>query len=110
MIIVIIVGAVLGYIGITFGVGTLMREDDLTEGEAQARAWASIFWPVTVPVYVILLLVAGLCMGIAALGEFYVDYIRGGKKDDDTPKIIQKDGSYIDDGPGIFGIKLCGGG
>jgi hypothetical protein len=97
MLVVYIVGGILVWAAIAFGLAALSRGTD-TRNDAHLVAWVTAFWPVTVPVIAAGALILGvICGGVwlleiigemfVAMGARYIDFLHGEKK---PPTLTQK--------------------
>ena len=87
MIVAYVLGGILVWAAIAFGLAALFRGTD-DRGDAHGVAWVTAFWPVTVPVIaacaVVLFVIAGAVWlleqggkGVAKVGAKYIDFIQG---------------------------------
>lgn len=88
MIVAYVVGAILVWAVIAFGLAALFRPADGDRADARLVAWLTAFWPVTGPVTVVCAIILGVICGgvwlldqsgkgIAKVGARYIDFLVG---------------------------------
>jgi hypothetical protein len=113
MIVAYVIGGVLVWAAIAFGLAALFRGTE-DRNDAQMIAWVTIFWPVTVPIITAIALAFGIIAGIILgaeqvgkgllkVGGKYIDFIDGKKKppplkDDTGKKLRGMEKRYMDGG------------
>lgn len=113
MIVAYVIGSVLVWAAIAFGLAALFR-GTADRSDAHGVAWITAFWPVTIPVIAVFMLIMGVMCGgvwvliqigegIVKLGGRYIDFIHGKKKppplkDDTGKKLRGMEKRYMDGG------------
>jgi hypothetical protein len=89
MLVVYIVGGILVWAAIAFGVAALNR-GTATRNDAHLVAWVTAFWPITIPAVAAFAIIAGVICGavwlleligemFTTMGARYIDFLQGGK-------------------------------
>jgi len=100
MIAAYVVGGILVWAVIAFGLAALFR-GTATRNDAQGVAWITGFWPVTVPFIAAFALILGVVCGlvwllengsegIGKVGARYIDFIHGEKRPSPPPNLNEK--------------------
>lgn len=112
MITVLVIAAILGWAGIAFGIAAVIAKtttDGLGRDDAHIVAWLTAFWPITLPLAAAIVIIILPCIGIAKLGEHYINFLTGKKKpkENRVPIVVKTEGTYWEETPEV---RLCGSG